>query len=38
MSVLLIMEIVGKTVITPLALITAPATLDIDYIMIGVDV
>ena len=38
MSVLLIMEIVNTTVITPLALITAPATLDIDYILIGIDV
>ena len=31
-------EVVNKTVITPLALITAPATLDIDDILIGINV
>ena len=32
------MEVVNTTVITPLALITAPATLDIDYFLIGINV
>ena len=32
------MEVVNKSVITPVALITAPATLDIDYILIGINV
>ena len=38
MNVPIEMEVVNKTVITPLALITAPVTMDIDYILIGINV
>ena len=38
MSVTIIREVVNTTVVTPLALTTATATLDIDYIPIGINV
>ena len=38
MNVAIEREVVIRTVITPLALIIAPATLDINYILIGIDV
>ena len=38
MSVTIIREVVNTTVVTPLALITVPVTLDIEYIPIGINV